>query len=297
MALPLANPLRQCEKSSERIRAWQAPRALHLWHLASLDAPTVAVVWALAFANAAGVYLDLWVALLLACGTWTVYIGDRLLDAQRAIRSDNLDALRERHYFHWRHRRSLIPIACAAAAVAIGLVTRRMPVAVRSRDSVLAAAALMYFSGVHMTAELPEWVRKFVSKEWLVGLLFTAGCAAPTLSRLHFAQWPFLTCLALFVALAWLNCAAIESWESSKSQSAIFWRTSVLGACALAASGAFASTDIRASALACCVVASAFLLCLLDRTRSRISPVTLRTLADLVLLTPLIPVIIGAHQS
>ncbi len=62
------------------------PRALHLWHLASLDAPTVAVVWTLAFAWAAGVHLDRWVLVLLASGTWTVYVGDRLLDAHRAIR-------------------------------------------------------------------------------------------------------------------------------------------------------------------------------------------------------------------
>lgn len=297
MALPLANPLRECEESSERTRTWQAPRALHLWHLASLDAPTVAVVWALAFANAAGVHLELWVWLLLACGTWTVYIGDRLLDAHRAIRADNLDALRERHYFHWRHRRLLIPFACSTAAVAIELVARRMPVAVRSRDSVLAAAALMYFSGVHMTPELPGWVRKLVSKELLVGLLFTAGCAAPTLSRLHFARWPFFACLGLFAALAWVNCAAIEGWESSRSRTAIVRSTSVLGACGVAASVAFAATDTRASALACSVAASAFLLWLLDRIRNRVSPLTLRALADVVLLTPLIPVIMGAHSS
>ncbi|MEI4861391.1 hypothetical protein Q8G41_27770, partial [Klebsiella pneumoniae] len=53
----------------------QIPRILTLWHLASLDAPTVAVVWALSFAWAAGVHLTPWTPLLLASGTWSVYVG------------------------------------------------------------------------------------------------------------------------------------------------------------------------------------------------------------------------------
>ena len=159
MALPLANPLTQRENSCEHAPArwWRVPRALHLWHLCSLDAPTVAVVWTLAFSWAAGVHLNCWITLLIAVGTWTVYVGDRLLDAQRAIRSGYLDALRERHYFHWRHRRLLIPMACGTAAIAACLVACRMPVGVRSHDSVLAAAALIYFSGVHSSARLPRW--------------------------------------------------------------------------------------------------------------------------------------------
>lgn len=297
MALPLANPLTQSENNCEcaLTLTWQAPRALHLWHLASLDAPTVAVVWALAFAWAAGVQLDRWLPLLLACGTWTVYVGDRLLDAERAIRSGNLGALRERHYFHWRHRRLLIPIACATAAITAILVARCIPFPVRSRDSVLAAAALMYFSGVHSATRLPDWLRKLASKELLVGLLFTAGCAAAALSGLHSAHGPLFACLALFAALAWVNCAAIESWESSKNQTSVILHTLVLGTAGLAASAAFAFMDAQASALACSAATSALLLSLLDRTRIRISPLTLRTLADLVLLTPLVLVIVGAR--
>lgn len=297
MALPPAKSLTRRESTGACAPAhtWQAPRALHLWHLASLDAPTVAVVWTLALAWTAGVHLDGWVPLLIACGTWTVYAGDRLLDAHRAMRSGNLGALRERHYFHWRHRRVLIPIACATASITAVLVTQCMPVAVRSRDSVLAAAALMYFSGVHTAARLPDWLRRLASKESLVGLLFTAGCAAPALSRLHSAHGPFLVCLALFAALAWANCAAIESWESTNNQTLVFRRTFVLGIAGIAASGVLAFTDMRASALASTAAASALLLALLDRKRARVSPLTLRALADLVLLTPLVLILMGAR--
>jgi hypothetical protein len=264
------------------------PRALHLWHLASLDAPTVAVVWTIAFATVAGVQLKTWSLILIACGTWTVYVGDRLLDAQRAMRSGRLGALHERHYFHWRHRRWLIPGACAAATIATALIVSRMPSAARHRDSVLAAAALLYFSGVHSAATLPHWIRKRVSKEFLVGLLFTAGCAAPTLSRLSFVHWSLIECLTLFTALAWLNCSAIERWESTDLQTGIFLRACILTVASFAAAAALSFTETRTSGLICVAGISALLLALLDRTRSRISPITLRSLTDLVLLTPLI---------
>jgi hypothetical protein len=299
VALPLANPLTQREDTSACAPTFarQAPRALHLWHLASLDAPTVAVVWAIAFAWVAGVHLDPWIPLLLACGTWTVYVGDRLLDAYRAISSRNFGGLRERHYFHWRRRHFLLPIACATAAVAATLVMRCMPLAVRNRDSVLAAAALVYFSGVHSQAKLPDWLKNLASKELLVGLLFTAGCVAPTLSRLHSQDWPLFACLPLFVALAWVNCSAIENWESPGKQTGVLLRASFLGIAGLAACEAFAFSDPRASALAFCAGASALLLSLLDHSRDRCSPLTMRALADLLLLTPLVLVILGARHG
>ena len=297
MVLSLANPLAQREVNCECAQPSAQPilRALHLWHLASLDAPTVAVVWALAFAGVAGVQLKSWVPLLLVCGTWTVYVGDRLLDAHRAIRSSATDSLRERHYFHWRHRRLLIPLACGAAVIATILVVSRMPIAARHRDSVLAAAALMYFSGVHSASRLPLWIRKRVSKEFLVGLLFTAGCAAPTLSRLHAVHWPLIACLPLFAALAWFNCSAIETWESQDRQSVMFLRTTVLAIACFVVAGALFFIDGRASALVCAAGISAFLLALLDRTHTRISLLTLRALADLVLLTPVILIAMGAR--
>ncbi|WP_348265043.1 hypothetical protein P8935_11005 [Telmatobacter sp. DSM 110680] len=264
------------------------PRALHLWHLASLDAPTVAVVWTIAFASAAGVHLDAWVLLLIACGTWCVYVGDRLLDVQRAMRLDSLDNPRERHYFHWHHRRWLIPGACAAAAIAALLIVDRMSSAARHRDSVLAAAALLYFSGVHSTATMPHWIRKRMSKEFVVGLLFTAGCAAPTLARIAPVRWPLIVCLASFAALAWLNCFAIERWESSDFETGISSRSNTLSIVffVMAAALSFVSTQI--AGMVCIAGISATLLTLLDLTRRRVSTLTLRTLADMVLLTPLI---------
>lgn len=265
---------------------------IRLWHLASLDAPTVAVVWSLGFASAAGTRLPAWVPLLLALGTWSVYLGDRLLDARAGLRNGTLRKLRERHLFHWRHRRILVPLAGCAGLTAAILIFALMPAGVRERDSVLAAAALAYFSGVHARRR-PAWLSALFSKEFLVGLLFTAGCALPAFSQIHGIAktgslfWSLLAAAVFFAALAWLNCRAIDRWESAAHA-----ETEALG-CWLALFGsalafAMAFIEMRGAALLLAGTASALLLAWLDRWRGRLTPLALRAAADLVLLTPLV---------
>lgn len=283
------------------VRPSALSRLLILWHLRSFDAPTVAVVWAFAFAQVAGVHLRAWIAFLLFSGTWSVYVGDRLLDAHRAMRSGQLDALRERHFFHWRYRHTLIPLAACAAVLAGLLVMHLMPVAIRERNSLLAAAALMYFSGVHSAPSLPAWLRKIGSKELLVGVLFTAGCAAPTLA--HFASfpisnnWPLLPCFAFFAALAWCNCQAIESWESVPSESNVSLHAGLLSVAGIVLAASFMASHSSAAALVAVGAASSMLLLVLDRMRFSVPSLTLRALADAVLLLPAVLLALGAHGA
>ena len=297
MPLPLANPpaqlgttaLRPAE--SARIRILTAPAPLRLWHLSSLDAPTVAVVWSLGFAWTAGVRLPHWVPLLLALGTWAVYIGDRLLDARSGIRSGALHTLRDRHFFHWRHRRRLAPVAIGAAVAAAIIIFACMPPVIRTHNSVLAAAALAYFSGVHARRPLPQLF--FFTKEFLVGTLFTAGCAVPVFSHWHIASAPpgpvprlFILPVACFAALAWLNCHAIERWESG-ARSRVTVAAGLLSFACLLAAALLAPGHPRYAALLVAAAASSTLLILLDGLRHRLTPLALRAAADLVLLTPL----------
>ncbi len=284
------------------LRAWarlcplDAPAPLRLWHLASLDAPTVAVAWALAFAHAAGVRLPAWVPVLLALGTWTVYIGDRLLDARANLRAGTLHHLRERHDFHWRHRRLLIPLAVVTAAAAAAIIFVLMPAGLRERNSVLGVAALAYFSGVHSRREAPAWLAPLLSKEFLVGVLFTAGCALPTFTRMRLsapasALWIMLSPVVFYAALAWLNCHAIERWESARNTphaARIFTTAGLLAFIGLLLASVFAPVQARAAALFAAGAASALLLALLDRMRIRLTPLALRAAADLALLTPLV---------
>jgi hypothetical protein len=293
MPVPLANssaPRNRPAGGSQTSRApFNAPAPLHLWHLTSLDAPTVAVVWSLSFAWAAGVHLPRWVPVLLALGTWVVYVGDRLLDARAAFCSVNLGALRERHFFHWRHRRVLAPCACCAAVLAAGIIFSEMSPAIRDRNTVLAFAALAYFSGVHAPRMRPKTLPTFRSKELLVGVLFTAGCAFPVFVRIHVAVHGVIGLLILavfFAALAWLNCTAIDRWESPDSSSVSS------AAFALTATGLLTTLSFGHQPRICALIfagsASAALLSLLDLRRGRIAPLTLRCAADLVLLVPIL---------
>ncbi|MGD0734352.1 MAG: hypothetical protein ABR976_04355 [Terracidiphilus sp.] len=273
-----------------------APPLLRYWHLASLDAPTVAAAWTLAFAWAASVPLPAWVPILLALAAWAVYIGDRLLDAHSGLRTAQCSNLRLRHRFHWRHRLFFIPAAVAAACAAAFIVFSQMPVAAREKNSLLAAAALVYFTGVHSRREGSSLtaVRRatFVSKEMLVGLLFTAACALPALSRAASQPssplWPLSIETIFFALLAWLNCHAIEHWESRGRSRSTVWRPALaLALIGFLVSAILSTSHARPAALLLAGAISAFLLLLLDRQRSRLTPLALRVTADLVLLTPI----------
>ena len=298
MPLPLANPPVQSRAfrstraaHTTQVAILDAPAPLRLWHLASLDAPTVAVAWSLGFAWAAGIRLPHWVPVLLALGTWTVYIGDRLLDARAGLRFGALRTLRERHFFHWRHRRILLALASVSAVAAAAILFTVMPAPVRERDSVLAAAALAYFSGVHSRRRMPRWLALLLSKELLVGVLFTAGCVLPAFSRLRLQAapgarfGPLLLAALFFAALAWLNCHAIERWESHTA-SRIFSAACLLALAGFSSAALLVSAQPHTAALLAAGATSALLLALLHRKRKRLTPRALRAAADLVLLTP-----------
>jgi hypothetical protein len=294
MLHPLANP--PTHERTERFIATtkhclDAPAPVRFWHLASLDAPTIAVVWSLSFAWAFRVRLPAWVPVLLALGTWTVYIGDRMLDARSAFRRGEFNGLRDRHYFHWRHRRVLVPLVFSAAAIAAMMIFILIPVGARRPDSVLAAAAMAYFSGVHIQRPRTSWLTPVLSKEFLVGTLFTAGCILPIFSRLRFNPGhalqlsPVFLIAVYFASLAWLNCHAIDCWESGSS-SGLGFNSNLLGISGLVLAAFIGPAQPRVAALLAAGSLSALLLALLHRYRGRMTPVTLRAAADLVLLAP-----------
>jgi hypothetical protein len=272
-----------------------APAALlHVWHLASLDAPTVAVVWAWAFAWAAHVRLPVWMTAALALIVWTIYIGDRLLDARAGLRTPPAHELRERHCFHWRHRRVLLPVAVLAAIVAAVLVISRLPARSLRPDSIVAAATLLWLTSVHaqrrpMFARASAMVRERMA-EIIVGTLFVVGCALPVCSQVgaahsvaQFLKLPLIAIL-VYMALAALNLHAIAVWESQRA-------VRVLGVAVTLAVVALllaAFCGPRSGALLVAAAGSALLLGLLDCLRGRISALSLRAAADLVLLTPVV---------
>lgn len=282
-------------------RVWDAPAPLRLWHLASLDAPTVALAWSWGFARAAGVRLHAWAPLALGLIAWAIYIADRLLDARAGMRFPPLHLMRERHFFHWRYRAVLAPIGMLAAVAAGTLVITCLPAGARLPDTALAAATLAYFSGVHTRGRLfcriYRLLSPFSSRAFVIGALFTAGCLLPAASEVGRAgAAPAARALALpalyFACLGWLNCRAIGQWESpggDPSPVGCFPRPTVaelMGICGAVLALLLAAAQPRAAWMIAAGTASACLLGLLDRYRARLTPLALRATADLVLLTP-----------
>jgi hypothetical protein len=286
-----------------------AERVLELWHLCSLDAVTVAVVWSTAFAWAAQVRVPAWALAMQTLTVWAVYVGDRLLDARKAARVRELERLRERHFFHWRHRRVLGPAAAAAACAAAGLILVYMPAMARVRSGALGAAALVYFARVHFGrweqddarrgAGRLRWILKrgLPTKEMLVGVLFAVGCALPAMGRMQSVATGSIFCVVGFFALlAWLNCRSIEKWEGEKWEGAersgvTRWRAGWVVAGVGLALAAVLAPDERVGALLLAGALSAMLLAGLEGRRSRMRPVMLRAAADVVLLTPVLLVV------
>ncbi|MHB1935259.1 MAG: hypothetical protein ACYCOR_01585 [Acidobacteriaceae bacterium] len=180
------------------------------WHLLSLDAPTVAVVWCWFFAAAFGLGLPPTALTTLALGTWCVYVADRLLDGWR---STDMTELRDRHWFYLRHRKPFL-IAWTAAAIPLAyLILFRVQAAVRADDIALCLIGAGYFLLVHNRP-----ARYRFSKELFVGFLFAIATAVPTWARLHSGRGVLLSGILAFGAACWLNCVAIQTWEDAEAK-------------------------------------------------------------------------------
>jgi hypothetical protein len=89
--------------------------------------------------------------------------------------------------------------------------------------------------------------------------------------------------ILLFSLLCWMNCVAIDDWESGREL-----RPSVIAAAGLVAVVAVCLLRYHRPILGAAETAGALGLVLLDRSRGRYSPEALRVLADVVLLTPIV---------
>jgi hypothetical protein len=303
--VPLNPPM---PEAFARRTAWNGPAALKYWHLASLDAPSVAAAWACAFAWAARVRVAPGMVAALALVVWVIYVVDRLLDARGGLDGSGRHNLQERHWFHWRHRRVLGALAGIVAVAAGWMILSRLHAAALGRDSLMGLATLAYFSGVHGSgvhgrglrsgwiAGMKERVARVVSRELIVGVIFSAGCIVPVLPRAQSGVVQVCARLALpaaaFAALVWLNVKAIGCWEEAarRSDRERGVRKIALLLAAVCGGGGIATAGLepRVGLLLALVAMSSLLLAWLDGVRERMDAVTLRAAADLVLLTPVL---------
>ena len=305
--------------SLSRRRTLSLYRAVEYWHLLSLDAPSVATLWAWSFAHALNFTLPATSLLLLFAGTWLLYVADRILDGLR----ENDARLRERHLFYIRHRASVIATAVPVSIFLAWLVFAHMLPTARRGDLVIFTVAAAYFWCVHLRGKKIE---RWFPKELIVALIFASATAVPAFARLTPGRAPtavfhssqssaVLPILAtLFAALCWLNCIAIEKWEQAselrrpsspariyrlQAQTSEFTRwgqqhlRAISGAITLAAicAGALLLPSYPLAAELCCAAGlSSALFIALDC--AQLSAFHLRIAADAALLTPLLLVFI-----
>lgn len=294
------------------------------WHLLSLDAPTVAVVWCWFFGAVFHLHYS-WVVLpTLALGTWCVYVADRLLDGWR---STDMVSLRDRHWFYLRHRSLFISAWLIAAVPLAYLIFFRVATAVRTDDVVLCLVGVAYFLLIHSPLRdralkrgesqiFPGWL----PKEMAVGFLFAIATAVPAWARLtatvglsQVHVW-FAVAVLVFGSICWLNCVAIQTWEDAEAAHEVMHTilsnaqdhevasrpkglTGILGshlrefawsAVVVAVALTFAAVRTPVSLLFAAAGISAALFVGLIRYSHRLDALPLRIAADAALLTPLL---------
>jgi len=266
---------------------------LALWHLLSLDAPTVAALWTWFVARSCGIILPVAAVAAMALAVWIIYAADRLLDASRFIDTAERDELEARHLFHHRHRRVFVlGIALATAALA-ALIPRLDHAALRLYllEGGLLSAWLIFLHTARRTRRLP--------KEIAVGIFFSAAVFIPSVARRPELRLALLPLAMLFALLCCLNCLFIYAWEHEGPQvpesqqphattSVALRHLPRIAVAALIAGICLAVLNPLARVAASACVLSVLALLWLDRERYTLCRVHLRAAADLALLTPLL---------
>jgi hypothetical protein len=253
------------------------------WHLLSLDAPTVAALWAWFFARSMHLHLPLLPAILLALATWLLYVADRILDGLRPS-----EPLRERHRFHARHRAAFIAAASLLLVLLASSLTRMRPEALRD-DSWIAAFTFLYLCAVHTRTKS----KTHLPKELAVAILFAAATAVPAWSRLGVRKEQLAPAVVVFAVLCWINCVGIEKWETGGTThvttrwAGLHLRAIVTTIALFAVAAALLAPSRGLMAVYLAALCSSGLFLLLDARSTRLSPLHLRIAADAALLTPL----------
>jgi hypothetical protein len=277
---------------------------LALWHLLSLDAPSVATVWTIAVASAVGLHLPWTAPAAMFVAVWMLYAADRLLDARPLPGGASPPELEERHRFHHRHSRAFLILIAISACVLVALLRTLDPHAMRLY-TLLATLLGTWFLIIH-ARPLPGDGAHRLPKELAVGTFFPAAVFIPTVARLPQLRLDLLPIALLLAATCSLNCLFLYAWEHPGLRTRAHWSTRWATNHLVALTTAVAALSLllilispllTASAqlhrgttiLTTCILASSLLLLLLHHLRNHIAAVHLRALADLVLLTPLIP--------
>src|SRR5256714_1837085 len=284
---------------SPRVQTMGAERRgpVHWLNLVCLDAPLVAVAWLWLFARTFRIPLQLGNCVALFLTAWLIYLADRFADCT-SLRPDLPRSLRQE--FCLRHREIWIATILLVGGFDAYVIWRTTALETFLIGAVVGGLALIYLVINHPLGLI--W-RSLPAKELAIGILFSAGTLVALLPALHSATIDFAITAIFFAALCALNCISIAHWEygldraqgkvSIATRHPRIARSSGMIALVLGVASFVTATIFRSAApLLVCIGASAFLLAWLN---ARLPDVDRQTaLADLVLLTPIVPLIATA---
>jgi hypothetical protein len=269
-----------------------------LWlNLVCLDAPLVAIAWLALFALTCGLPLQVGNGVALFLTAWLIYLGDRLADSATIEESGPQS---RRQQFCRRHRRIwFVTVALVALSDALVIWRTTAP------QTLIVGAAVGGLALVYLVLNHPLGLiwRSLPAKELVIGVLFAAGTLVALLPGLEHAAIGFPISAAFFAALCVLNCISIAGWEhdldtaqgkvSIATRHPVIARTSGLFSVVLGLAAFVMATCFHLAApLFACISVSALLLAWLNLAPLDVDRRT--ALADLVLLSPLVPLLLMA---
>jgi hypothetical protein len=270
---------------------WQWPTVL------SLDAPIVALLWQLLLARVARIPLGWPHAFVLGASVWLAYVLDRWIEGWR-LAPEQLRTQRHAFYQRWRWPVAIVWTALLVAdlTVAWTRLTRRE----WTGGAMLLGPVVAYLLSHQWIHRAHRWR---VPKEVCVAALFGGGVAVFLIAPEGAAVAPLVMPLALFTLLCFANCALISAWESevdeSHGQTSLAlqyrgapWIATVTPSLPLLVAAWMMAIDGSGGAtrtVAACGLASGIALAALGFLQRRLGWQLARVLADIALMTPLVP--------
>jgi hypothetical protein len=269
----------------------------------SLDAPIVALVWQWLLARVAHTPLAWHHAVILGTAVWLVYAADRWIEGWRLV---PVQVLTQRHWFYLRWRWPVFAVWLLVAATGLTAAFTQL----RSREIatgfILLAPVLIYLLSHQLVHRDHPWR---APKELCVALLFAAGVSCFQIAYAPGALRVLSIPLTLFAVLCLANCALISFWEievdrthGQTSLALQFPRGRRLvrllpWLLALLAAGFAVRETGTVQTAAFCAAASGGLLGAVDLAYVRCGRQLARVLAEVALMTPLVPLLASQFYS
>jgi len=257
------------------------------------------VAWLGLFAQIFRIPLQTGNCLALFLTAWLIYLADRLADST-SLKPGVPRSLRQG--FCERHREIWIATILLVGGFDAYVIWRTTALATFLVGTVVGTLALIYLVINHPLGLV--W-RLLPAKELAIGLLFTAGTLVALMPAVPPMTLSFVASVVAFAALCSLNCISIANWERDLDRAqekisigtrhpGIARRAGIISAGLALASLAIAIGHRQATPLVACLFSSGLLLAWLNSSWVRFTDDERTALADLVLLTPIVPLIVTA---